>query len=287
MLEKEGFAVSTDAVGVFGRPLLLKEVWGPAMEQSGFLGLEVLAWHHVNISKLAEQYPVVGIHGKIRASFKGFDLYKLASGPLLDFMITDTASLIEKYGTSTPYMLFHQREAGFSKNIIQQTKPIQTLFVENSPHLGSLEEAIKLISDFREAGINTGLMFDLYHYLAGISDLKEIYSSNFPELWDLLMQKLQNTFTEIDQQDTETPIGIHIPVGTRREDSLPVDQITEDMWKQLGGAIHQRPYTLVVIENQQAGIGTVMLTPFRIESQRSRNMEIFKKLLENNVIINS
>ena len=101
------------------------------------------------------------------------------------------------------------------KKFIFKNKP-KKLWIENHTYgKKGIEETIKLISEYRKSGINAHGMLDLFHLLANTS------TSEMIDNWSKTIGDIEGYLGWFS--------GVHFPIGTRIDDSLPIDDMTDEM----------------------------------------------------------
>lgn len=281
------FLVSTDSTGFFGRPMHWKKAWEFAWQDSAFGGYEAIAWGGQmtawtdylleNAKELGCN--VVGLHGRtggIHETYGGFDRVILGT---LNRFILPTPDLIKR-APSVDYILIHGpelRNESYHRLLREKTSQVKLLYVENHLRPGADGQALSVAQDLRMAGVNAGVMFDLFHDFMHRRLNGDIASS-----WNKTLFKLRQVLEQKDFEGQAIPVGIHVPVGTKVGDSLPFDAMTPSMWQNLGSLMQTRKDIRVVIENQQTGLGNVM--PIQLASQVDRNRRIVDVLRSANII---
>ena len=122
-------------------------------------------------------------------------------------------------------------------------------------------------------------MIDLVHLMYAYD-----HRNSFAEQWRLCLPLVERTFQEFSTYSPDIKLGLHVPVGTKADDSLPLDQITPTMWQDLASIIHARSDAIVIIENQQAGRGSIRASHESLKTIRSRNEMIIDVLGQNGVL---
>lgn len=275
------YLVSTDSIGFFGRPEQFLFLWQEYFENKTLDGVEVIAFKPIsrlrkliNILKI-NNIPILSFHGKTggenRLNFSGRIIMTL-----VNFCIVNIKSVFINFPeieflSHAPYF-----EKDSTKQIIFQRRP-EKIWVEN--HLRGkkgVEDAIKQISVYREKTINTSGMLDIYHYIADSVDT--IHSS-----WSNLVLELKSYILLKDKNGRQFFNGIHFPIGSRLDDSLPIDSMTDDMLKLF--ALEIIPHIeRVVFENQQKNLGLFFSTGKMIEEQKARNKRIIERLKKTGII---
>jgi hypothetical protein len=119
-------------------------------------------------------------------------------------------------------------------------------------------------------------MLDIYHYVAHSEKI-------LPENWPGTVEELKSYFLLKDKHGKPYFCGIHFPIGTRLNDSLPIDTMSDEMLKLFAQKII--PYVeRVVFENQQKNLGLFFSTKKMIEEQKKRNKRVFERLKKTGII---
>jgi hypothetical protein len=197
----------------------------------------------------------------------------------LNRIILPTPKLIT-YRDQVEYILVHGPELKNNHHLelVEATLNAETtIFIENHIRPGSDGTALSIANDLRVSGVNAGVMFDLFHYFRRFNG-----HLSLEERWQKTVQRLQWHFRQLDENAQSIPIGIHIPVGNNRFDSLPVEAITLSMWRGLGTIINRYSPAQIIIENQQAGFAGAV--PIKLLEQYERNRRIIDILRRAQVI---
>lgn len=278
---KRQYLVSTDSIGFLGRPEQFVELWSEYFNNKTLSGVEAVAFKPINrLIKLVDilrinDIPVLSFHGKTggenRLNFSGRIIMTA-----VNIFISNAGELLKyfpeiEFLSHSPYL-----ENKSIKEIILKNKP-RKIWIEN--HLygrRGVEEAIKQIIFFRKNKINTSGMLDIYHYIA--HSIK-----TFQINWPKIVEELKLFFLQKDYQGKQFFSGIHFPIGTRLGDSLPIDNMNDEMLKLFAEKII--PYTTrVVFENQQKNLGLVFSTKIMLEEQKVRNKRIIERLKKTGII---
>ena len=287
-LETGGFGVSTDVGGVLGGPKAWKEAWAPAMTHERFLGFEMLGWKWMNplLTQASEQgCNIIGIHGRTGGVNDTYGLKDRIVLGTLNRILINTPELVT-HGHEVGYVLIHAPEARVTKNLAAivgndpEHKPtVKRLFVENHIRTGRLGSAKEVAQYLNGEGVSTGVMIDLVHLMNAYD-----HRNSFADQWRFCLPLVQKTFEEFSTYSPDIKLGLHVPVGTKIDDSLPLDQITPAMWQDLTSIIHTRSDAIVIIENQQEGRGSIRASQKSLRTIRSRNEMIIDVLGENGVL---
>lgn len=289
-VEQGGFGVSTDAAGVLAGPGDWRRVWDHVEDHENFLGLEVLGWRWAPVLLERNTLPVIGVHGRTGGIHDCYNIPHQATLGLLNGLILSTPELVTEYGARDGYVLIHSPEIRKTVNYIAITgdeengipRPdINLLFIENHIRPGALGAAVESALKLRARGVRVGVMMDVFHLLSEY-DGHESLNERWADSLHLMHHQLEALAKYPDVR-----IGFHIPMGTKVDDSLPIAQLSPNMWRDLGNVMHctqERGDIVVVIEDQQAGLGAIGGSPTMRNKVRSYNQMIFDLLGENGVI---
>lgn len=271
---KPEYLVSTDSIGFLGRPEQFIELWKEYFDNKTFDGVEIIAFKPLSrLSKLIStlgknNIPVLSFHGKTGGENRLPPKYGIIMG-IVNSFIFKAEFLVKNFReieflSHTPYL-----ENEKIKNFIVNDKP-KTLWIENHTYgKKGIKETIQQISDYRKNGVNAKGMFDLFHLLAKKS------AKEMAEEWPQIIDDIQ-TFIKWFP-------GLHFPIGTRLDDSLPIDDMTDEMLKLFARKIVLH-VERVVFENQQKNLGLFFSTDKMLADQKARNKRIFKRLKKTGVI---
>lgn len=293
-LEGRGFAVSSDSSGVLlGHAGVLKKVWGFARRHERFMGVEAIAWGrgptHLWTGFLLWQFArlgfrPLGLHGQIAAVGDLAGVREQALVYAVDrAAIMSTERQIKSYGNATDYLLIHSAEFRYkkSRNLFRENiDRINFVFVENEVEQGALYAAVtdaRRIQQYAKAkGVEnycakSGVMCDLFH-------LYEVYryEESPQEAWLHALSDVSWLMEQRDISGKPLIVGFHFPIGTNKRDSLPLDEISDEMLYHFSAIIGNRP-TFFVFENQQEK-GLVYLSGGLAEEQAERNQAVFERV---------
>ena len=119
-------------------------------------------------------------------------------------------------------------------------------------------------------------MLDIYHYVAHKKKIS-------PENWSNTIEELRSYFLMKDDRGRSFFCGIHFPIGTRLNDSLPIDNMSDEMLELFAQKIIPL-VERVVFENQQKNLGLFFSTKKMIEEQKVRNKNVFGRLKKTGII---
>lgn len=278
---KRQYLVSTDSIGFFGRPKQFINIWKDFFDNKTLDGVEVIAFKPLNqLDKLIATFkknniPVLSFHGRTGGENK-LDFKSMVIMAFLNNFIEKAVNLFKyfpevEYLSHTPYF---ENKTVFEMLI--KNRPNKIWIENHSQGKEGIEEAIKQINIFRKNNINTCGMLDIYHYVAHSE-------KTLPENWSNTVEELKSYFLLKDNQGKPFFCGIHFPIGTRLADSLPIDDMTDEMLKLFAEKIV--PHVgRVVFENQQKNLGLFFSTNKMMEEQKNRNKKIFKRLKKTGII---
>lgn len=260
--------ISTDSVGWLGTPEQFVYLYKDYFKDGTFDGAEMIAFKpfgklkkFINILE-KNKIPTLSFHGKTGGENRLPPKYGIIM-TIVNSFIFSAETLINNFNSidflsHTPYL-----ENDFIKKTIIDCRP-KTLWIENHNYgEQGIEEAKNQILDYRKKGVDARGMLDLYHFLAKVPISKMI------EDWLKIIKKIEGYF--------EWFSGVHFPIGSRTDDSLPIEKMTDEMLSLFGKKIV--PFLKrIVIENQQAGSGLVISTKKMLDKQKIRNKINFYRL---------
>ncbi len=275
------YFVSTDSIGIFGRPEHFFYLWQEYFENKTLDGVEVIAFKPISkLIKLISIFnnnniSVLSFHGKTGGENK-LDFKSRVIMTFLNNFIEGATSLLKYF----PKVEFLSHTPYFEKKSVQtaiKKLRLKKIWVENQlPGKQGVEDTIKQINFYRRNGINTCGMLDVYHY---VSHSKKTY----PENWTNTVDELKSYFILKDDQKKPFFCGIHFPIGTRRDDSLPIDDMTDKMLEVFAKEIIPH-VERVVFENQQKNLGLFFSTNKMLLKQKKRNMRLIERLKKTGII---
>ncbi|MCR4277073.1 MAG: hypothetical protein NUV87_03005 [Candidatus Roizmanbacteria bacterium] len=275
------YFVSTDSIGFLGGPEQFVYIWKEYFDDKTLTGVEAIAFKSIKrLGKLISilqknNIPVVSFHGRTGGENQ-LDLLGKIVMSLVNLEIVDIENLLKyfpeiEFLSHGPYF-----EEESKKQIVIKYQP-NKIWIEN--HLSGkrgVEDAIKQINIYRENNINTSGMLDVYHYVANSVTTLE---TNWPKIVD----ELKTYILLKDKNGRQLFNGIHFPIGSRLGDSLPVDDMTDQMLKIFAQKIIPN-VERVVFENQQTNIGLFFSTNGMLQIQKERNRRIIERLKKTGII---
>ena len=275
------YLVSTDSVGFLGKPEQFIYLWQEYFDDKTLAGVEVIAFKTLTrLNKLVStlqknNIPVFSFHGKTggedQLDLSGKIIMTLVNLAMLDVeMILKNFPEIE-FLSHGPYF-----EEDSIRGVILKYKP-NKIWIEN--HLRGregIENAIKQINIYRKNKINTSGMLDIYHYAAN-------YTEAFQTNWTKLVSELESYILLRDKNGMQYFNGIHFPIGSRLGDSLPIDDMTDQMLELFAQKIIPL-VDRVVFENQQKNLGLFFSTKEMLVEQKIRNKRIIERFKKTGII---
>lgn len=287
-------SMSTDIAGIFSRPDRLFEVYLPTKQlfekHRIDWGFEVVGWKH-NISRILRLikingYTTNGIHGRIGVIYKDrttttVDIAKVRSIDFLLLCPTPKFLDLSKHVADGSYILVHESElnrSGIESFFLKNKLVLPTLMIENNYSVNSLNNTLIKVDWLNSNGMDVGIMIDLLHLTKELSGVEKFTSDNWPKIWSVVMEKI---LYAIDRAET---IGFHIPIGTTN-DSLPVDLITLEQWKEMGKIVkkYRKKIRYMTMENQQ-NESILYLKNRDVSTLANRTLLTVKKLIDTGVI---
>jgi len=275
------YLVSTDSIGFLGTSSQFIYLWREYFDSKTIDGVEVIAFKPLSrLQKLLEtlksvNVPVLSFHGKTG----GENQLGLLGKIIMMFVnqgIVDSEILLKNFPEIDFLSHGPHFEEESTRKIVFKYQP-RNIWIEN--HLcgrRGVEDAIKQINFYRTNKINANGMLDIYHYVA---DLGETLQAN----WTNTVNELLQYFLLKDKNGRQFFTGIHFPIGSRLDDSLPIDTMTDEMLELFAQKII--PYVeRVVFENQQANVGLFFSTNEMLKEQKKRNARIIERFKKTGII---
>jgi hypothetical protein len=278
---KPQYLVSTDSIGFLGKPEQFLKLWKEYFDDKTFDGVEVIAFKPLSrLSKLVStleknKIPVLSFHGKTGGENQ-LDFSSRIIMTLVNAFIVDVMILLNNF----PKIEFLSHGPYFMKNSIKQKilrQQPKKIWIEN--HLygkKGVDEAIKQIIIYRESGINTYGMLDIFHYVFHSIETLE-------KDWPSIVEELKSYILLNDKQGKQFFSGIHFPIGSRLDDSLPIDSMTDEMLELFTEKIIPH-IERIVFENQQSFPGLFFSTDKMLGKQKTRNKRIIERLKKTGLI---
>jgi hypothetical protein len=280
-LVRPKYLVSSDSIGFLGKPEQFIYLWEEFFENGTIDGVEAIAFKPIKrLQKLSEllkkiNVPILSFHGKTGGEDQ-LDLFSKIIMTAVNSRIVDSEIILQKF----PDVDFLSHGPYFEKESTRQTvlkyQP-KKIWIEN--HLRGkrgVEDAIRQINIYRSNKIDASGMLDIYHYIA--DNVGEINTD-----WPNLVGEMESYMKKRDKTGRQFFTGIHFPIGSRLGDSLPIDNMTDQMLELFAKKII--PYVdRVVFENQQANLGLFFSTKGMIENQKKRNTRIIERLKKTGII---
>jgi hypothetical protein len=276
------YLVSNDSIGFFGTSAQFLELWQEYFNDKTLNGVEVIAFKPLNqlnklISTLKKnKIPVLSFHGKTGGENQ-LNIFLKIIMTVVNKFIFDAEFIFKNF----PEIEFLSHGPYFEKNsikkIVLKYRP-KIIWIENhrSDRQG-VEEVIKEIVFFRKNKINALGILDIFHYVA--YSLKTLERD-----WSNIINELQDYFLLKDGQGKQIFTGIHFPIGTRWDDSLPIDDMSDNMLKLFAEKIIPL-VKRVVFENQQLPPAIIFSSQKNLAKQKKRNKRIIERLKKTGIIL--
>ena len=279
-ISRPQYFVSTDSIGILGKPEQFIRLWKKYFDDKTFDGVEIIAFKPLSkinelIIKLKKNnISTFTFHGKTG----GENLLNFSGNvmmTILNSVILDVRTLLLRFPkieflAHAPYF-----EEKLTKKMVYQIKP-KKIWVENDLNgIEGIQKVIKEINAYRRNGVEACGMLDVYHYVAKSKNIINNWSNTVDELKSYLLLK--------DEEDKQLFEGVHFPIGSRMDDSLPIDKMNDQMLMLFANNVipHTKRF---VLENQQALFGLLFSTNKMLHKQKIRNKRIVDRLKKTGVI---
>ncbi|MBI2029867.1 hypothetical protein HYT02_05605 [Candidatus Gottesmanbacteria bacterium] len=276
--------VSSDVSGMHQDLDTVAQIYSPVAKYID--GMELLALgdtYEINkkIAKAHEfGFKQVSLHGKIGAL--GDSLLDTIKVIIVESQLIPTKTAISDFGATTEILL-HSPEVKKQNKVLSTAHNLKYLWVENDlPQLKALQMAVNEVKELRSKGIKCGLMLDLCHAIGG----HHLKKGNFNREWHNLKEYINNILIIEEINGEKIWQGIHLPIGTLRHDSLPIDHhihLSGFMLGDIADWVRKAGIQRVVIENQN-GIGLFGISEGMILKQQKRVENIFERLKNHKII---
>jgi len=230
--------VSTDVVGVLGSLDALMAIWPP----EHFPNLEVIAWRWNMPSFIdrAQQrgYSIQHLHG--RTGENSILIHAI------DAAITPTDTLLTTYA-STHNILLHDAAAPVGRIAPYIPPTAKELLIETTlPGSQGIRHAQHIVETLRSHYVPARLIIDIAHFFG--SDV--LSSGRVDHVWSDLVHTLQAHNATIPYNSMRP--GIHLSIGTRTVDSLPLSNISDTMLSEIADIFRRLAIDRIVLEHQHA-----------------------------------
>ena len=293
MAETIRWGLSVDSAGVTGPFEMSYFLYKPAIaaHPEGFVGFEVFPWlsrkYTWSVIKKAEalRVQIASIHGQTGGVHEAYGLRNRAIMTVLNWGMVDTCELIREFGQKVPRILVHTPVI-HSKDVrdllYQQPKLVKCLAVENHVHFGATGSALEAALMLKNMGVNTEVVFDLFHCWSANNHLPD------DKRWNEVCR--QNKMLLDAAAAYGFKVSYHVPIGPGG-DGLPSEFITDisygRYWRQLAKALEQAEKSGLVgtrtIENQQKFWQAIVVYG-AVFQQRAWNKQVVKVLASEGII---
>ncbi|MBI5127035.1 hypothetical protein HZA76_01100 [Candidatus Roizmanbacteria bacterium] len=274
--------ISTDSIGLLGRPEQFVYLYKNYFEDGTFNGAEAIAFRPVSklvnlISVLKKnRIKVISLHGRTGGENLLPFIYHV-------MMVGVNKTLLNAKETLANFskkdILFH---TPYSQNplvekMILRFPPKKLLFENHRIGKAGIDDTIKQISYYRQKGINVFGLIDIYHYVYALPT--EFIKTN----WTAIVNELEKFFKLKDKKNQPYFNAVHFPIGTRLSDSLPIEEMSDQMLELFAEKI--TPYLdRLVIENQVKNLGLIYSTKSMLKKQKQRNRINIKRLVKTGIL---
>ncbi|MFA6250555.1 MAG: hypothetical protein WC686_03575 [Candidatus Shapirobacteria bacterium] len=257
------WTISSDCVGLGGPERLVQGYGG--ITQIGGLGVEVIClrggWQP--FTNRNSPLKVDGWHGPVDGKNGERQLLDMA---LAGAMVT-RQELVNIGRRQGGYLLVHQRHvADNDYDWWEKGARGQVVYVENCCEPDSLELTIRAVAGLRERGVSARVLVDLVHYYKEIHQMAAIVGEGVENNLKRMLADLSRIL------EKEKYLGMHLPLGTRKVDSLPFEAISGPFWKIMAKFIVDGGFSQVTLENQRKWGNYVGLPVTREDVARNRRI---------------
>ncbi len=274
--------ISTDSIGWLGKPEQFVYLYKNYFEDGTFDGAEAIAFRPLSkllklISVLKKnKIKVISLHGRTGGENLLPFIYHV-------MMIAVNKTLLNARETLANFfardILFHTpyTENPAVEEMILRFPP-KTLLLENH-RIGKagIDDTLKQVDYYRKKGINAFGLIDIYHYVYALPT--EFIKTN----WTAIVTELEKFFKLKDKKNQPYFNAVHFPIGSRIDDSLPIEEMNDQMLELFAKKI--TPFLKrLVIENQVKNLGLVFSTKSMLKKQKQRNRINIKRLLKTGIL---
>lgn len=225
--------------------------------------------------RLAKQLdkPALSIHGRTGIPDDWNPLQEDTLLWVINRMTPQTEFLLSEYGNQIDILVHapeFMRHSNFYEVVrsVGATSGIQRLWIENHPGAHGVDDAVQVVRNLRlpEISVNAGMMYDLFHTLKGSYWNRQTFRNSW-----------RHVLTEIRQisERERIPLGLHIPIGTKQSDSLPVEWMDVSMWQDLTSLLFDSDITRIVFEHQFAELNALAIPfPWQVKAANQRLLEL-------------
>ncbi len=272
--------VSSDSLGAPQNLDTFRKVWEPLDQRIAgveLLGIGSASCLKDKINDFKKEVPpvaVIGIHGRtgtIRTKRLEGNLVLLAAR--IKFL--ETKMLLQQFSSQVSYILFHSPELENQQNVtylLEHKEELPCIMLENHVLEESWQHVQETVARLYDQGLPVGLMIDTAHLFF------DLPRGSLQTRWNYVLQKTEEACNHFSKK---IPIGVHLPFGLNRHDSVPIDKelgengiALEDLLR-LSEVLNEANVRIRVLENQQLRVDRVF-GPRNggVEKQRVRNAMI-------------
>ena len=269
--------ISTDNIGFLGKPSQFLFLWEEFFKEKYFDGVEMIAFYPkkrlMNFIEVLKQknISVISFHsrtgGESRLNFSGKVIMTVVNRFILGHK-----ELVENF--SSFEFLFHAPYLEDKKvfdYLVFNRKKIKKIWVEN--HLDGMEgvkEVRNMVEKLNKKGVNSSGLVDIYHICSKLKPKEIVF--NWKEIVD-----------DISKLIDESISGIHLPIGSRLDDSIPIEFLTDSDLAYFSEKIIPKVSQLT-IENQQKFPGLLYSFPASLKKQKERNKKNLQRLRQAGIL---
>jgi hypothetical protein len=252
-----------------GKPSQFLFLWEEFFKEKYFDGVEMIAFYPkkrlMNFIEVLKQknIPVISFHsrtgGESRLNFSGKVIMTVVNRFILDHK-----ELVENF--SSFEFLFHApylEDKNVFDYLVFNRKKIKKIWVEN--HLDGIEgvkEVRNMVEKLNKKGVNSSGLVDIYHICSKLKPKEIVF--NWKEIVD-----------DISKLIDESISGIHLPIGSRLDDSIPIEFLSDSDLAYFSEKIIPKMSQLT-IENQQKFPGLLYSFPASLKNKKKETKKIFK-----------
>ncbi|MGB9883525.1 MAG: hypothetical protein ACPLRN_03375 [Microgenomates group bacterium] len=268
--------ISSDGIGFLGNVNQFLYLYKDFFQAGFFDGVEMIAFaplsRRQNFINTLEKHniKVISFHGRTGGE-KDLRLSGRLIMTIVNQLILSAEDLVKNF--SDFEFLFHApylQDKKVFDFIVKNKNKIKKIWVEN--HLDGIEGVKKMqeiVIQLQKNQVTASGLIDIYHVVSKLSTDEIVLS------WEKIVNEIASNLSFVD--------GIHLPIGTRLDDSIPIDFLTD---KQLNYFYQKIVLKVrrVVLENQQKNLGLLYSTAKMLEKQRERNEKVFLRLRKVGII---
>lgn len=270
--------ISTDSIGWLGNANQFINLYDDFFKNGIFDGVEVIAVKPLSrLKKIIHSLDKSGIktvtlHGRTGGENQLPLIYNLTMF-FVNKALVSAEELLNSFKKKC--ILFHtpySEEKEVFETILKH-RPKKLILENHRVGKQGIEDTVKQVIFYRNLGINVYGLIDIYHFIYGIP------ATYLKKNWNKLVDEIENFFLLKDEKGKKIFDSVHFPIGTRISDSLPIEEMTDDMLRYFAKKI--TPYLkCFTIENQVKNFGLVYSTRSMLEKTKTRNKINIDRLIK-------